>query len=194
MAIHLPLPVALLALSFGFLGLPAPVAAQDPANVDAAPAADPARVGAAVRGVRSGRSAPPAPASRPDMLRRLQSAEDLQRRLSAQLNAGQALPPDQRTDMQQLLDRSSGLISESWDKLGRRTARTGSAAPQPAEAAQLAPMLDSLASLQDDPRVREGAQQAREAMEAMQRTLLPMLQELRDEIDAELRAASNRSR
>lgn len=185
------LPALLLALSFGFV---AQVAAQDPANADAAPPTDPARIGGqAVAPYRS--NASPAPTARPETMQRLQRAEDLQRRLVAQWGAGEALPSDERIDLQRLLDRSSGLIDESWNKLGRRTATSAPAAPAAPQSAQtVAPEFDSLASLQQDPRMREGAQQAREAMEAMQRTLLPMLQALRDDIDAELRGAANRSR
>lgn len=185
------LPALLLGLSAGFA---TQATAQDPANVNAAPAADPARVGGQAYAAPFRGHASPARAPRPETMQRLQRAQDLQRRLAAQLGDGQALSPDQRIDMQQLLKRSSGLIDESWNKLGRRTANVAPDVPQSTQATADALAFDSLASLQQDPRVREGAQQAREAMDAMQRTLLPMLQELRDDIDAELRGAANRSR
>lgn len=92
--------------------------------------------------------------------------------------------------MQQWFGQSNGLLTEAWRKLG--SDRSGAA--NPASRIAGAPMFDSLESLQRDPRVQQGAQQAQAAMDAMQRTLLPMLQDLRNDIDAELRSAAARSR
>lgn len=173
-------------------------AAQDPAYVDAGPAAsaaDPARVGgpAVVIAPHSQTRQPAVSVPRQETLQRLQRAEALQAQLAAQFDDGGALSPDQRLTMQQWFEQSNGLLTESWRKLGG--ARGGSAnTARIAGAATDAPMFDSLDSLQRDPRVQQGAQQAQAAMDAMQRTLLPMLQELRDDIDAELRSAAARSR
>jgi hypothetical protein len=126
-------------------------------------------------------------------LQRLQRAEALQAQLAAQFDDGSAVSRDQRQAMQQWFGQSNGLLTEAWRKLGSdRSAATNPAARIAGDNA--APMFDSLESLQRDPRVRQGAQQAQAAMDAMQRTLLPMLQDLRNDIDAELRSAAARSR
>lgn len=178
----------------------ATAAAQDPAYVNAnhaASAADPARVGGPDIRMAAPQSHSRAPASSIAMphetRQRLQRAEALQAQLAAQFDDGSAVSRDQRLTMQQWFGQSNGLLTEAWRMLG--SDRSGAANPAARIAGDhAAPMFDSLESLQRDPRVRQGAQQAQAAMDAMQRTLLPMLQDLRNDIDAELRSAAARSR
>jgi hypothetical protein len=172
----------------------ATAAAQDPAYVNASPAAsaaDPARVGgpAAAIAPQSQIRRPSIATPRQETLQRLQRAEALQAQLAAQFDDGSAVSRDQRLAMQQWFGQSNGLLTEAWRRLG--SDRSGAANPAKRIAGDnAAPMFDSLESLQRDPR----AQQAQAAMDAMQRTLLPMLQDLRNDIDAELRSAAARSR
>lgn len=150
-------------------------AAQDPAYVNGprtTSSQDPARVGA---------KPAPAPARAQDHRQRLRQAEDLRRQLAAQAAGNPALPPEQRTTLDQLLQHSDALIRQSRDKLGRE-------ANTPADE----PAFDSLSSLQNNPQLQEGTQQAKEAIDAMQQMLLPVLQELRDDIDAELERTGSR--
>lgn len=179
----------------------ATAAAQDPAYVDAnhaASAADPARVGGpdirmAAPQSHSRASTPWIAMPQHETLQRLQRAEALQAQLAAQFDDGNAVSRDQRLTMQQWFGQSNGLLTEAWRMLG--SDRSGAANPAARIAGDHAtPMFDSLESLQRDPRIQQGAQQAQAAMDAMQRTLLPMLQDLRNDIDAELRSAAARSR
>ncbi len=176
----------------------ATAAAQNPAYVNAGPAAsaaDPARVGGPVAMAAPQSQMRQSSIATPqhETLQRLQRAEALQAQLAAQFDDGSAVSRDQRLAMQQWFGQSNGLLTEAWRKLG--SDRSGAANPAARIAGDnAAPMFDSLESLQRDPRVQQGAQQAQAAMDAMQRTLLPMLQDLRNDIDAELRSAAARSR
>lgn len=177
----------------------ATAAAQDPAYVNAGPAtsaADPARVGgqAVVIAPQSQTRQPSAAIAiaQQETLQRLQRAEALQAQLAAQFDDGSAVSRDQRLAMQQWFGQSNRLLTEAWRKLG--SDRNGANPAARIADDNAAPMFDSLQSLQRDPRVQQGAQQAQAAMDAMQRTLLPMLQDLRNDIDAELRSAAARSR
>ena len=174
----------------------ATAAAQDPAYVNAGPAAsaaDPARVGgqAVVIAPQSQTGQPSAAIAQQETLQRLQRAEALQAQLAAQFDDGSAVSRDQRLAMQQWFGQSNRLLTEAWRKLG--SDRSGADPAARIAGDNAAPMFDSLQSLQRDPRVQQGAQQAQAAMDAMQRTLLPMLQDLRNDIDAELRSAAARS-
>lgn len=177
----------------------ATAAAQDPAYVNAGPAAsaaDPARVGGppVVIAPQSQTRQPSAATAHQETLQRLQRAEALQAQLAAQFDDGSALSRDQRLAMQQWFEQSNRLLAESWGKLGGARGASANPAARIAGDATDAPMFDSLESLRRDPRVQRGAQQAQAAMDAMQRTLLPMLQDLRNDIDAELNRAAARSR
>jgi len=190
---------AIFVISCALAATNATAAAQDPAYVDAnraASVADPARIGGSGSGTVPQPRVRPAPVAIPQQqtLQRLQRAEALQAQLVAQFDDGSALSRDQRLTMRQWFEQSNGLLTESWRKLGGVRAGSADPAARIAGDAAVAPMFDSLASLRQDPRVRQGAQQAQTAMDAMQRTLLPMLQKLRDDIDAELNGAAARSR
>ena len=200
MAIATTQSTAIFVIACALAATTATAAAQDPAYVNAgsaASAADPARVGGPVV-MAAPQSQTRQPASsiampQPETLQRLQRAEALQAQLAAQFDDGSAVSRDQRLAMQQWLGQSNGLLTEAWRKLG--SDRSGAANPAARIAGDnAAPMFDSLESLQRDPRLQQGAQQAQAAMDAMQRTLLPMLQDLRNDIDAELRSAAARSR
>jgi hypothetical protein len=198
MAIAITRSTAIFVIACALAATTATAAAQDPAYVNAGPAAsaaDPARVGGPATAI-----APQSQIRRPSIatpqqetLQRLQRAEALQAQLAAQFDDGSAVSRDQRLAMRQWFGQSSGLLTEAWRKLG--SDRGGAANPASRIAGDNGePMFDSLESLQRDPRVQQGAQQAQAAMDAMQRTLLPMLQDLRNDIDAELRSAAARNR
>ena len=198
MAIATTQSTAIFVIACALAATTATADAQDPAYVNAGPAAsaaDPARVGGPATAIapqsQIGRTSNATPQR--ETLQRLQRAEALQAQLAAQFDDGSAVSRDQRLAMQQWFGQSNGLLTEAWRKLGSdRSGATNPAARFAGDNA--APMFDSLESLQRDPRVQQGAQQAQAAMDAMQRTLLPMLQDLRNDIDAELRSAAARSR
>lgn len=157
-------------------------APQDPAYVNGprtTASQDPARVGTA-----------PATARSQDTVMRLRQAEALRQQLASQAAGNPSLPAEQRTTMDQLLQQSDALIGQSWDKLepGSRDPGRGT------DAATGEPAFDSLSSLQHNPQLQQGTQQAKDAIDAMQHRLLPLLQELRDDIDAELDRTGSRKR
>jgi hypothetical protein len=199
MAIATTQSTAIFVIACALAAMTTTAVAQDPAYVNAGPsasAADPARVGGPATSIApQSQTRQPASIAMPqqETLQRLQRAEVLQAQLAAQFDDGSAVSRDQRLAMQQWFGQSNGLLTEAWRKLG--SDRSGAANPAARIAGDnAAPMFDSLESLQRDPRVQQGAQQAQAAMDAMQRTLLPMLQDLRNDIDAELNRAAARSR
>ena len=200
MAIATTQSTAIFVIACAFAAMTTTAAAQDPAYVNAgsaASAADPARVGGAATSIapqlQTRQPASSIAMPQQETLQRLQRAEALQAQLAAQFDDGSAVSRDQRLTLQQWGGHRNGLLTDAWRMLG--SDRSGGADPAARIAADnAAPMFDSLESLQRDPRVRQGARQAQAAMDAMQRTLLPMLQDLRNDIDAELRSASARSR
>lgn len=158
--------------------------AQDPAYVNGGGGSyDPLRASApmpvrAPRGgaVDNGYGVPIPPPGQGD---RLQEIETLREQLGRQSQEnGSLLPADQRGALAQLLDQSGSLVQQA-----RGGQAGGAAGPNP---------LDFNA-VQNDPRVQAGARQAKAAMETLERSLLPMLQDFKNRFDAELaRASANR--
>ncbi len=171
-----------------------PASAQDPAYVNGGGngSYDPLRASSPIP-ARSSRSAPldnrygvpiappesgngmaAAPSANVD---RLQEVERLREQLGRQSQEnGNLLPAGQRGALAQLLDQSGTLVQQA-------RAGTNAAGPNP---------LDFNA-VQSDPRVQAGARQAQAAMDTLERSLLPMLQDFKNKFDDALsRANANR--